>query len=124
MNLSISKTLGAALVAVSAMFGAVAPSHSAVIVLNFDPAYGAAFPDLGWRVTADLFVPEACTLPDRWFAASFRRGCEASAVRNTVLHFYNLRRSVDDSRAADDRRRLALDPTPLPWNVDDARPKN
>lgn len=89
MNLSIIKALRAALLAACTTVGMVAPSQSAVIVLSYDPAYGAAFPALGWRVTADLYVPESCTFPV--FLTRFSPpGCGATAVRNTVLHFYNL----------------------------------
>jgi hypothetical protein len=34
--------------------------QAAIYTGNWDPAYGAPFTGLGWRGTADLFVPSAC----------------------------------------------------------------
>lgn len=49
----------AALVAVAAV-GLSAPAEAAVYTGNWDPAFGAAFPDLGWRGEVSVFVPNPC----------------------------------------------------------------
>jgi len=37
-----------------------APSQAIIIVGAWDPAFGSAFPELGWRGEAKFFVPDAC----------------------------------------------------------------
>lgn len=37
-----------------------APAHAAQYVGQWDPAFGAIFPQLGWRGEATFFVPDAC----------------------------------------------------------------
>jgi hypothetical protein len=50
---------------VAGLFAAVAltyaASASAIVYRGaWDPAFGAAFPDLGWKGTAQFYVPDAC----------------------------------------------------------------
>jgi len=49
----------AALVAVAAV-GLSAPAEAAIYTGKWDPAFGAAFPDLGWRGEVSMFVPNPC----------------------------------------------------------------
>lgn len=43
------------------IFGMMAGTASAAVYTgSWDPAYGPAFPDLGWRGEARFFVPDAC----------------------------------------------------------------
>jgi hypothetical protein len=44
----------------------LAPSDAAVVVGKWDPAFGSAFPDLGWRGEATFFVPDACLAESGW----------------------------------------------------------
>ena len=37
-----------------------APSQAIIVVGAWDPAFGSAFPELGWRGEAKFFVPDAC----------------------------------------------------------------
>lgn len=47
---------------------ATAPAHAVIFVGDWDPAFGADFPDLGWRGEATFFVPDACLAIDGWVA--------------------------------------------------------
>lgn len=46
--------------AAAASAALVAPSQAALVQGDWDPPYGAPFPDLGWRGTATIEVPLAC----------------------------------------------------------------
>jgi hypothetical protein len=37
-----------------------APSQAIIVIGAWDPAFGPAFPELGWRGEAKFFVPDAC----------------------------------------------------------------
>lgn len=43
-----------------------APASAVVYQGSWDPAFGAAFPDLGWRGEASFFVPDACLNQSGW----------------------------------------------------------
>lgn len=51
--------VGAAMAAAVA-FGAAAPAQAAVYNGSWDPAFGAAFPQLGWNGEGTFFIPDAC----------------------------------------------------------------
>jgi hypothetical protein len=46
--------------AVCLLAAAVAPAQGAQYTGQWDPAFGAIFPQLGWRGEATFFVPDAC----------------------------------------------------------------
>ena len=60
----LNKRAGTALVGVAvfvaAMLGGTQSARAAVYRGSWDPAYGTAFPDLGWKGTATFFIPDAC----------------------------------------------------------------
>jgi hypothetical protein len=43
-----------------------APAQAIVFVGAWDPAFGSAFPELGWRGEAKFFVPDACLAESGW----------------------------------------------------------
>ena len=43
-----------------------APSQAIIVVGAWDPAFGSAFPELGWRGEAKFFVPDACLAESGW----------------------------------------------------------
>ena len=43
-----------------------APSQAVIVVGAWDPAFGSAFPELGWRGEAKFFVPDACLAESGW----------------------------------------------------------
>lgn len=56
----LKKTLGMALLSGFVALGSVVPAQAAYYIPTLDPAYGLAFPSLGWRAAGKLFVPDAC----------------------------------------------------------------
>lgn len=60
MRESITRAARAALVAVTAVLGFVTTSHAAVYVGVWDPPYGNAFPNLGWRGEVVIDAPTNC----------------------------------------------------------------
>ena len=44
----------------------VAPSNAVVVIGKWDPSFGPAFPDLGWRGEATFSVPDACLAKSGW----------------------------------------------------------
>lgn len=78
-------------VAVAAALAACAlPAQSAVYTGAWDPSFGDAFPDLGWRGEATFFVPDACLAVDGWVLNT--DGCSASQMRllGAEVGFYSL----------------------------------
>lgn len=67
-----------------------APAHAVIYVGDWDPSFGAAFPDLGWRGEATFFVPDACLANDGWVLNS--DSCSASGMRilGAEVEFYRL----------------------------------
>jgi len=87
---SFSKTcLGAVAAAVTALGFAGAAQAIVVYKGNFDPAYGSAFPQLGWRgeVFFNLASPSCLSLSTGWHGAS---GACAMSVQSGTLEFYNV----------------------------------
>lgn len=60
MSTRLAKTLKLALLGFAVAFGAVRTADAAYVVINADPVYGPAFPNLGWRATGAIYVPDAC----------------------------------------------------------------
>lgn len=58
--MQLHKTLGLACLSGFVALGSVAPAQAAYYIPTLDPAYGAAFPNLGWRAAGQLYVPDAC----------------------------------------------------------------
>lgn len=59
-NAHLKNWISSGLVAAAALFGAASPAQAVVYVGNFDPAFGAIFPNLGFRGTATFNLPAAC----------------------------------------------------------------
>lgn len=60
MNSRVGKALRALVAASAAAIGLVGAAQAAFVVVNADPPYGAAYPNLGWRAAGALYVPDAC----------------------------------------------------------------
>ena len=50
----------ASTVVVASLFAVASPARAAIWTGAWDPAFGPAFPDLGWRGEASFFLPDAC----------------------------------------------------------------
>ena len=42
------------------------PCNAVIVIGKWDPSFGPAFPDLGWRGEATFFVPDACLAKSGW----------------------------------------------------------
>jgi hypothetical protein len=58
--------LGGAAVAAAAALTFAAPTQAAIFAGDWDPAFGSAFPELGWRGEARFFIPDACLTLSGW----------------------------------------------------------
>jgi PEP-CTERM motif len=74
--------------------GAAGPASATFVVGQWDPAYGAQFPNLGWRGTTTVFVDTSCLSlgPGYGFVAN-SVSCPMSLVSATV-EFYALSNPV------------------------------
>src|SRR5512134_1643547 len=80
--------LGGAVVAVAASFAFAAPAHAVIYTGDWDPAFGSAFPDLGWRGDATFFIPDACVGLSGWV---FNFGqCSGMKILEAEVEFYSL----------------------------------
>ena len=74
----------------AALLLVAAPAQAAVFQGDWDPAFGSAFPDLGWRGEATFFVPDACLGIDGWvfnFASCSMSGMQ---LLGAEVDFYKL----------------------------------
>jgi hypothetical protein len=68
----------------------VAPSQAIVIQGAWDPAFGAAFPELGWRGEAKFFVPDACLAESGWVFNFESCSGGTMEVLSAKVEFYKL----------------------------------
>ncbi len=89
MSISRARSvLSAVLVSAAAVLGSAGPAQAAVYSGNWDPAYGAAFPGLGWQASALFDVPAAClALGTGSFAIS--GACAGFDVLSAKVDLYN-----------------------------------
>jgi hypothetical protein len=87
---SFHHALASACLAVAGLGAVVAPAQAAVVVGSFDPAFGPAIPNLGFRGTAQFFIPDACFA----IAGAVLNGNACSgntmSVTTASVEFYNL----------------------------------
>ncbi len=87
---SFHHALASACLAVAGLGAVVAPAQAAVVVASFDPAFGPAIPNLGFRGTAAFFIPDACFA----IAGAVLNGNACSgntmSVTSASVDFYNL----------------------------------
>jgi hypothetical protein len=75
---------------VAAGLACVAPSQAVVYQGAWDPAFGSAFPELGWRGEAKFFLPDACLAESGWvFNFESCSGGEMK-VLSAEVEFYKL----------------------------------
>jgi len=75
---------------VAAGLACVAPAHGATYHGSWDPAFGSAFPDLGWRGEATFFVPDACLAESGWVFNFESCSNGAMKVLNAEVDFFKL----------------------------------
>jgi hypothetical protein len=87
-----------------------APSQAIVIIGAWDPAFGSAFPELGWRGEAKFFIPDACLAESGW-VFNFE-SCSAGGMKvlSAEVDFYKL---SDPTNPVFQETLLFNDPTSL-----------
>lgn len=79
--------IGATL-AVAAALLVAAPAQATVYRGTWDPSYGPAFPDLGWKAEATFDAPTSClSQPDGTYAVS--GNCAGFMLLSAEVDFYN-----------------------------------
>jgi hypothetical protein len=85
-----TKAVGMLLVAGVAWIATVGSAHAAVYRGTWDPPYGAIFPDLGWRGSADFEIDDDCLLLSGLVANA--NACSGGTMRvlQATLVFYDI----------------------------------
>lgn len=84
---TMKSCIGATLALAAALLVA-APAQATVYRGTWDPSYGPAFPDLGWKAEASFDVPASClSQPDGSYAIS--GNCAAFSLLSAEVDFYN-----------------------------------
>jgi hypothetical protein len=80
----------AALCALALALALPGPAKAVIYAGMWDPAFGAAFPDLGWRGKGEFFVPDAC-VPINGVVLN-TDPCSGSTMRilSAAVEFYKL----------------------------------
>jgi hypothetical protein len=80
----------ASAIAVASLFAFAGPARAAIWTGAWDPAFGSAFPDLGWRGEASFFLPDACQAEEGW-VFNFE-SCSGSGMKilSAEVEFYKL----------------------------------
>jgi hypothetical protein len=84
----VSRAGGA--IALAAGLACSAPSHAVVWAGAWDPAFGSAFPELGWRGEATFFVPDACLAESGWVLNSASCSSLGMKLLGATVEFYKL----------------------------------
>lgn len=80
----IRKAIQISVFAAGAALGTGA-AQAAAYTGTWDPAYGSAFPKLGWKGTADFYIPDACLLQSGWIDSTT---CSGMAITSGHVDLY------------------------------------
>lgn len=95
---------------VAAGLACSAPSQAVIFVGAWDPAFGSAFPELGWRGEAKFFVPDACLAESGWVFNFESCSSGEMKVLSAEVEFYKL---TDPTNPLFQETLLFDDPTSL-----------
>lgn len=79
----------AALVGAAATLGFTGPAQAALYTGNWDPAYGAPFPGLGWKASALFDVPGTCLALGTGNDILISGACAGFDILSARVDFYN-----------------------------------
>ena len=82
--------LSVALLGAAATLGSVGSAHAAVYSGNWDPAYGPAFPQLGWHASGLFNVPDACLALGTANDHLIDGACAGFKILSAEVEFYNV----------------------------------
>ncbi|MGZ8253877.1 MAG: hypothetical protein ACXWVT_03425, partial [Burkholderiaceae bacterium] len=86
-------TRTAAVIGAAAVLALTGHAQAAQYVGKWDPAFGSAFPDLGWRGEATFFVPDACLVNEGFMWNS--GDCSGMKLVNAEVEFYKVSDPTD-----------------------------
>jgi hypothetical protein len=88
--MGLSKTIVKGVIGLSVVAGmaALTPAYAITVVGKWDPAFGSAFPDLGWRGQATFFVPDACLSQSGWVLNSDSCSSFGMKIVSAEVEFY------------------------------------
>jgi hypothetical protein len=66
------------------------PARAISVIGKWDPSFGAAFPDLGWRGEATFLVPDACLGESGWVLNSDSCSAFGMKIISAEVEFYKL----------------------------------
>lgn len=66
-----------------------APARATLVVGSWDPAYGAPFPELGWRGSATFYVADSCVGTSQSLSP-LQCGLGSMRVESATVELYNL----------------------------------
>lgn len=75
---------------VAAGLACSAPSQAIIFTGAWDPAFGSAFPELGWRGEAKFFVPDPCLAESGWVFNFESCSGGGMKVLSAEVEFYKL----------------------------------
>ncbi len=84
-----AKSTAAAIAVIAGLAGTL-PSHAIQYTGAWDPAFGSAFPDLGWRGEATFLVPDACLEETGWVLNSASCSSLGMKLLGAEVEFYKL----------------------------------
>ncbi len=88
LKLTIARWLAALLLGLVGVLTVPGQARAAAFVGAFDPAYGGAYPNLGFRGQATFFIPDAClNLNGEQSLAQ----CPGMTVTSAFVNFYDIR---------------------------------
>jgi len=83
--------ISALLLGAAATLGGTGSAQAAIYSGNWDPAFGPAFPDLGWKAKATFDVPGSClALGNQNYVQTTSGPCAGFNVLSAQVSFYNL----------------------------------
>ena len=87
---SVKKMWFAASVCAAAALASITPAQAAIYTGHWDPAYGAAFPELGWEGDATFFIPDACLASSGWISNVDSCSGGGMKILSAEINFYDL----------------------------------
>jgi len=89
-NLSNWSKAAAATCAFALMLTAASPAKAIIWSGAWDPAFGPAFPELGWRGEAKFFLPDACLSEQGWIFNFESCSSNGMKILSAEVEFYKL----------------------------------
>ena len=84
------KSIASAAFAAAVLVVAATPAQAIIWTGTWDPAYGLAFPNLGWQGSATVYVPDACLAFTGTISNGHACSLGAMSLQTAQVEFYDL----------------------------------